>query len=91
MSTQVLAWRQASLARDDDDLLERLAADLDPTDARALAAAPVALARRAVRRWLATSHPPDAATVERVLAVARGDAMATEVGGGAASSVIGND
>lgn len=78
---QVLA-RQASLARDDDDLLERLAADLDPTDARALAAAPVALARRAIRRWLATSHPPDAATVERVLAVARGDAIATEVGAG---------
>ena len=74
--------RQAALARDDDDLLERLAGELDPTDARALAAAPVALARRSVRRWLATSHPPDAATVERVLAVARGESVATEVGGG---------
>lgn len=74
--------RQAALARDDDDLLELLASELDPTDARMLAAAPVALARRAVRRWLATSHPPDAATVERVLAVARGESVATEVGGG---------
>jgi len=74
--------RQAALVRDDDDLLERLAGELDPTDARALAGAPVALARRAVRRWLATSHPPDAATVERVLAVARGEAIATEVGSG---------
>ena len=74
--------RQAALARDDDDLLERLSGELDPTDARALATAPVALARRAVRRWLATSHPPDAATVERVLAVARGESVATEVGGG---------
>ena len=74
--------RQAALARDDDDLLERLASELDPTDARALAAAPVALARRAVRRWLTVTHPPDAATVERVLAVARGEAIATEVGSG---------
>jgi tRNA(Ile)-lysidine synthase len=74
--------RQAALARDDDTLLESFAAVLDPTDARALAAAPIALARRAVRRWLAGAHPPDAATVERVLAVARGEVVATEVGGG---------
>ena len=54
-------------------LLDGLAAALDPTDARALSAAPAALARRAVRRWLTAGceHPPDAATVERVLAVAR--------------------
>jgi tRNA(Ile)-lysidine synthase len=74
--------RQAALARDDDDLLNSLAAALDPTDARALAAAPVALARRAVRNWLSGAHPPDAATVERVLQVARGEAVATEIGGG---------
>lgn len=74
--------RQASLARDDDELLDALAADLDPTDARALATAPVALARRAVRRWLTGSHPPGAATVERVLAVARGHALAAEIGAG---------
>ncbi|HQZ35255.1 MAG TPA: tRNA lysidine(34) synthetase TilS [Ilumatobacteraceae bacterium] len=79
--TPVLA-RQAALARDDDDLLENLAAALDPTDARALATAPVALARRAVRQWLGTEHPPDAATVERVLQVARGHALATEIAGG---------
>ncbi|MGB8859592.1 MAG: tRNA lysidine(34) synthetase TilS [Ilumatobacteraceae bacterium] len=74
--------RQAALARDDDDFLDGLAAVLDPTDARALAAAPLALARRAVRRWLTGAHPPDSATVERVLAVARGESIATEVGGG---------
>jgi len=39
------------------------------------------------RAWLRAGsddehHPPDAATVERVLAVARGDAVATDVGGG---------
>jgi tRNA(Ile)-lysidine synthase len=74
--------RQAALARDESDLLDLLAAELDPTDAKALAAAPVALARRAVRRWLTGEHPPDAATVERVLDVARGLALATDVGGG---------
>lgn len=74
--------RQATLARDDDELLNTLAAALDPADARALAAAPVALARRAVRQWLGGTHPPDAATVERVLQVARGHSVATEVTGG---------
>jgi tRNA(Ile)-lysidine synthase len=74
--------RQAGHLRDDADLLAELAAALDPTDARALAAAPVALARRAVRAWLQRDHPPDAATVERVLAVARGASKATDVGGG---------
>ena len=74
--------RQAQLARDESDLLDTLAAALDPTDARALASAPVALARRAVRRWLTLTHPPDAATVERVLAVAGGASLATDVGAG---------
>lgn len=84
--TPLLA-RQADLLRDDLGLLEDLAAALDPTDARALAAAPPALARRAVRAWLRTGaeqHPPDAATVERVLAVARGESVGTDVGGGRA-------
>lgn len=77
--------RQAALLRDDAELLDELAAALDPTDARALAAAPPALARRAVRRWLRSgpeAHPPGAASVERVLAVARGEALACEVEGG---------
>jgi tRNA(Ile)-lysidine synthase len=77
--------RQAELLTADADLLERLAAGFDPTDARALAAAPPPLARRAIRAWLRSTderHPPDAAAVERVLAVARGDHLATEVTGG---------
>ncbi|MEA2825672.1 MAG: tRNA(Ile)-lysidine synthase [Actinomycetota bacterium] len=75
--------RQASLLRDEAELLDGLAAALDPTDARALAAAPVALSRRAVRRWLRAGcdHPPDATIVERVLAVARGEDRATDIGG----------
>jgi len=77
-----LLARQAEHLRDETDLLDALAGALDPTDARALAAAPVPLARRAVRRWLGDPYPPDGATVERVLGVARGQAVACEVGGG---------
>jgi tRNA(Ile)-lysidine synthase len=73
--------RQAALAADDVALLVELAASLDPTDAAALCAAPEPLARRATRRWLQGdgSHPPDLAAVDRVLAVARGAARATDV------------
>ena len=78
-----LIARQSGLWRDDDDLLDELSASIDPTDARRLAAAPVPLARRAVRRWLTAEHPPDAATVQRVLDVASGAAAACELPGGA--------
>lgn len=78
--------RQAEVLRDDADALDELAAEIDVTDARALAGAAPALARRAVRRWLAAyddeQHPPDLASVERVLAVARGEVTACEVAGG---------
>lgn len=79
--TAVVA-RQAALLAEDADLLDDFAAALDPTDAHALAGAPVPLARRAVRRWLTGEHPPDAASVERVLAVARGEAGGCDVVGG---------
>jgi tRNA(Ile)-lysidine synthase len=75
--------RQSRLWRDDDQLLVELSASIDPTDARQLAAAPLPLARRAVRRWLTGEHPPDAATVQRVLDVASGAAVACELPGGA--------
>jgi tRNA(Ile)-lysidine synthase len=78
--------RQADLVRDEGDLLDHYAASLDPTDAAALSAAPLPLARRAVRRWLTdagcTGHPPDLATVDRVLAVAAGSVIACQVPGG---------
>lgn len=77
-----LLCRLADFSRDDDDLLDELAAALDPTDARALASAPAPLARRAVRRWLTDPLPPDSATVERVLDVARGATAACDVGRG---------
>lgn len=75
--------RQADLLADEAQLLDDLGADIDATDARALVDAPRALARRAIRRWISEIHPPDAATVERVLAVARGEAVACEMPGGA--------
>ena len=74
--------RQSGLLRDDADLLDELAAAIDPTDAKQLAAAPLPLARRAVRLWLVTDHPPDAATVDRVLQVARGLAGGCDIGAG---------
>jgi tRNA(Ile)-lysidine synthase len=77
-----LLSREADLLRDDADLLDALAREIDVTDARVVSSAPAPLARRAVRQWLRDQHPPDAATVERVLAVARGEATATEIGQG---------
>ena len=74
--------RQADLVRDDDALLDELASALDPTDAKAISAAPQALARRALRMWLAHPYPPDLATVERVLCVARGETPGCDIGGG---------
>ena len=73
-----LLTRSSTLLREDEVLLDQLAAELDPTDARGLAAAPLPLARRSVRQWILSTtvndddplnrHPPDAATGERVLA-----------------------
>jgi tRNA(Ile)-lysidine synthase len=78
--------RQAQHFAAESDLLDELASGIDPTDAKGLAAAPVVLARRAVRRWLRETdpdgHPPSSATVDRVLDVAALRARACETGGG---------
>ena len=73
--------RQAEVLRGEVAVLEALAGAVDATDGPSLAAAPEALARRAVRQWLRAGrpHPPDLAAVERVLAVARGERRATDV------------
>jgi tRNA(Ile)-lysidine synthase len=79
----VLIERAANLLRDDDVLLEELADTIEPTDAVAIAAAPLPLARRALRRWLTDDgYPPSAAALERVLSVARGEATACDLAGG---------
>jgi tRNA(Ile)-lysidine synthase len=91
--------RQATLARADSELLDDLAREvLDRAavaapapaglDAAVVAAAPEALARRAVRLWLGPP-PPAAAHVDDVLAVVRGERPATELPGGLAVSRAG--
>ncbi len=77
--TPLLA-RTADVLRADNDLLDDMARSIDPTDAVALAGAPAPLARRAIRLWLANPYPPDLATIERVLSVARGDTLACDIG-----------
>jgi tRNA(Ile)-lysidine synthase len=80
-----LLARQAGVLRDEGALMDALAAEAiaDPADAKAVAAASRPLARRALRRWLRTDdHPPSLAEVDRVLAVAQGEAVGTELSGG---------
>jgi tRNA(Ile)-lysidine synthase len=73
--------RQAEILRDDNELLDALAAEHDPEAATALAGLPRALARRVVRGWLG-APPPALATVDAVLQVARGERRAVELPGG---------
>jgi len=80
-----LLARQADVLRAESDFLDGLArAAWPPGDgtapAASLAAMSVVLARRAVRCWLGPP-PPSLDEVDRVLAVARGEARATELGG----------
>ncbi len=87
-----LLARQSGVLRDEVALLDSLAAAAlpDPADARRVAATPRPLARRAVRNWLrsatdptgSTEHPPSLAEVDRVLAVAAGQGVGTELSGG---------
>ena len=78
--------RSAGLMGGIRDLLDDLAAAIDPTDAKAVAQAPEPLAQMALRRWIQqetnAEHPPDAAAIERVMAVVRNEARSTEIGGG---------
>ncbi len=85
-----LLARQAGVLRDEAALMDSLALDAlpDPADARAVARTSRPLARRALRRWLRASaadgggHPPSLAEVDRVLDVAAGGAVGTELSGG---------
>ncbi|HVE93515.1 MAG TPA: tRNA lysidine(34) synthetase TilS [Acidimicrobiales bacterium] len=77
-----LLCRLADLAGDEGALLDELARQVDPTDCDSLARAPAPLARRALRSWLRSEfagYAPDAAAVERALAVARGEAVGADV------------
>jgi tRNA(Ile)-lysidine synthase len=78
--------RQADVLRDEDALLDSLAAEAIAVDGPVLTVdqvvrAPLPLARRAVRRWLG-SPPLSLAHVESVLDVVRGNRRALELPGG---------
>jgi tRNA(Ile)-lysidine synthase len=79
--------RQADLFAELDDAVAAEALALDPTSAASLRGAPPAVAGAAVRSWLVGAgvgdgYRVDGAAVGRVLAVARGERVATEVAGG---------
>ena len=81
--------RQAAVARADADVLDELAGELlsrvtgedGSVQTVPLVAAPVALARRALRLWLGPP-PPSATEIDKLLAVASGDPLAVELAGG---------
>ena len=78
--------RQADVLRTESEFLDALARAAWPpapgaAPAAPLARLPLALARRALRCWLG-APPPSFDEVERMLAVARGEARATELAGG---------
>lgn len=82
-----LLTRTAEVAGEVDRWLDEQAVEVDVRSARALADLPRPLAHAAVRRWLAEAgvgdgYPVDRAALDRVLAVARGDVVATELVGG---------
>lgn len=78
-----LLARTADVLRDDASLLDAAVSAIDPTDAKAIAAAAPALARRVLRTWLTRGgYPPDLATVNRALDVATGTHRACQLGEG---------
>ncbi len=78
--------RNALLAAEACDALDACSDLIDATDVAALQRAPRPLARWALRRWIVAStdiaYAPDAASIERVLAVVDGAVRATEITGG---------
>ena len=78
--------RQGDVLGSEDAFLDSLAGAIDATDAKAVAAAPVVLSRRAVRQFITREwpreHPPASDSVDRVLAVANGSATSCEIEGG---------
>lgn len=76
--------RHAELASQALEVIADLAAGLDPSNAAQLAAAPRAVAAEALRKWIsgAVGAHPSAASIDRVLDVAAGRHVATEITGG---------
>jgi len=82
-----LLARTAGLLSRDAGYLSDMAEVIDPTDTRALLAAPKVLATRALRAWLRSSegpehHPPSLEELERAWEVVIGRRRACEMAGG---------
>ncbi len=79
-----LLARATDNARDLTEGLADLAAEVDPTDARTLAALPNIVQRTALRQWLTDAHGyrPSVAELARVLDVVHNRATGTELAGG---------
>ncbi len=76
--------RTADRARQLRHDITALAAEIDPTDTRALVALPQSVAAEALRTWLTDDlgHPPSSAELDRVMTVVRHEAIACELSGG---------
>ena len=78
--------RQADILRSGADFLKVESEKVDPTKCDELLAAHSAVARESIRNWIWKNrdddHPPDIATIDRVLAVASLEMRSTDIGSG---------
>jgi len=78
--------RHADTVADALEVVAAASSGIDPTDTGALGEAPAAVASDALRRWIleqtGDEHFVDMASIERVMAVVRGEVIAAEVVGG---------
>jgi len=78
--------RHADTALDALAVVRQCAEDVDPCDTAALRDAPIAVASESLRCWIreqtGSDHTVDMASIQRVMAVVRGEVVAAEVIGG---------
>ena len=74
--------RQADIFRSGADFLKAESEKINPTNCDELSEAHTAVARETIRNWIWDDHPPDIATIDRVLAVASLEMRSTDIGFG---------
>jgi len=79
-----LLCRTADICRDADTLLESINPEIDAQDTKSLLRLSEAEMRWAVRRWVTSEvgQPPDLASVQRIIEVAAGKCVGTNIVGG---------
>ncbi|MBT94865.1 MAG: tRNA lysidine(34) synthetase TilS [Acidimicrobiaceae bacterium] len=81
-----LLARQAEILRKGADFLNIESRKIDPTKCDELIKAHIAIARESIRNWVwetrKDDHPPDLATIDRILAVASLEVLSTDIGSG---------